>query len=140
MWPRLHSGKVSVTLSLLLIAGGCAPSGPKTIGVEGTVNFASRDRPHAVDIFFRPKEVYGDGPTRPSSKRLDDTGHFEVSSFGDGDGLVPGKYEVAVVYYDLRPGGDPDNEGNWIAQQFIAPPLDLTPDTPSPHTLDITIP
>ena len=72
---------------------------------------------------FVPIEGTTTGPTRPSVAEMDESGVYQLTPFRGTAGLVPGQYKIRVSYYDLKPGADPNVEGNWVEHQYEAEQL-----------------
>ena len=111
---------VGASLFLLCIVG-CGESGPETIPVRGNVQFAGREWPHTVRVFF---QTSGDG-ARPSSVEVRSDGNFTINTLPGRVGLMPGNYKVLVEYYDLKPGGNAAIETDFLLGEFYADPLEL---------------
>ena len=92
---------------------GCGPGGPETIPIRGTVKLENGSVPTHCTVYFQPTEVADGDPLRPATANVDEEGAFEVTSFREGDGLVPGTYQVKIVYFTLRPGGNPEIESHY---------------------------
>lgn len=99
---------------------GCGPGGPETIPIRGTVTLADGTVPKNCTVYFQPTEVAQGDPLRPATANVGEDGSFEVTSFREGDGLVPGTYQVKIVYYTLRPGGNPATESGWQSHEHLA--------------------
>jgi hypothetical protein len=78
-----------VCLATLLSLGGCADKGPKTAPVQGTVTYNGKPVPHGT-IMFQP----ADGPAAVAQIR---EGAYQLKTFTDGDGAVPGRHKVTVI-------------------------------------------
>jgi hypothetical protein len=104
-------------ITLIGIAG-CSDRGPVTVPVYGTVTFVGRDPPKVSNIFFKPLE--STGPFRPSTASREADGSYSVKAFQNSKGLVPGKYQVEVLYYDLKPGQNPNLDSSWNERKFDA--------------------
>jgi hypothetical protein len=116
-----HLRPVHIPLLVLVgLTSACGPRGPETVKVRGRVDFQSRAQPSVCRVFFAPLEVVGDAPLRPASATLGADGTFSATSFAPGDGLIPGKYRVLIEYFDLKPGGNPDLESDWLRQEYHA--------------------
>lgn len=104
-----------VLLALVVLLTGCQDDG--TVPVYGTVSFADGSLPEGCRLFFQPLEVAGE--SRPCFATIEKDGTYQVFAFKDAGakptvkGLVPGKYALKVVYYDLQPGANPDFESSW---------------------------
>jgi hypothetical protein len=108
----------SAALAALLLVGGCAERGPKTVPVYGTVTFVGRDAPKTCRLFFKPIKV--EGLTRPAVAERSSNGSYAAKSFSTSKGLLPGTYNVEVSYYDLVPGKNPELESSWAETNFNA--------------------
>ncbi len=83
-----------VLLSSLLMATliGCGGSGfPKTFKVSGTVKLGGKPVDGAL-VTFQPS---GEGKSAVGS--TNDKGEFKLSTFGPGDGALPGSYKVTIT-------------------------------------------
>src|SRR5215210_64505 len=107
-----------ISATLLIGMSGCRDNGPVTVPVYGTVTFVGREVPKVCNIFFKPLE--SSGPFRPSTASLEADGSYRVKAFQNSKGLVPGKFQVEVWYYDLKPGQDPNLESSWNQRKFNA--------------------
>ena len=89
--------------SVLVALSGCGPDRPDTITVSGKVTFAGGAPPAEGMIYFACVEPAEGYDRRPGSAPFGTDGSYEVKSFEEGDGLVPGKYEVGVECWDSPP-------------------------------------
>jgi hypothetical protein len=76
---------------------------PTTVPVAGTVSFDGGECPAQGMVRFVPLEVADGHPRRPGRAKFDRDGRFEVSSFPDRAGLVPGKYRVLLECWKIAP-------------------------------------
>jgi len=118
-WCALAIGVIA-----LIGASGCS-RGPVTVPVHGAVTFVGREPPKVYNVFFTPLEVTG--PFRPSTASCESDGSYRVKAFQNSKGLVPGTYQVAVLYYDLKPGHDPGLDSSWNETRFDAGQLVVDP-------------
>ena len=119
------------TWSGLLLAActgiaGCGGSGLPLVPVSGQVTFGGGPPPAPGQINFvmHPGTGIGGLPNRPGSASFDRDGKFEVSSYRQGDGLLPGTYTAQVICWL-----GPTSEAN--PQSFIdmnAVPQDFAPE------------
>jgi hypothetical protein len=86
----------ALLMGVCLLAIGCGGNGLPMTAVSGKVTFDGAPPPAGGRITFTPTEVSGDLPRRPGLGRFNTDGTFVVSSFREGDGLVPGAYRVKV--------------------------------------------
>jgi hypothetical protein len=94
------------------------------VPVSGTVTFEGGPAPAPGTLSF--SQSPGSGvpglPSRPGRASFDADGKFAVTTFQEGDGLLPGTYRVTIVCLDGEPGGARPRE----MITFI--PLDYRPD------------
>ena len=75
----------------LLLALGCsAQKGPATAKVSGVVTYKGQPVDGATVVFAPP------AGGRPGTATTDAQGRYELSSYGEKDGAVPGDYKVTV--------------------------------------------
>ncbi|MCA9100514.1 MAG: hypothetical protein R3C10_18045 [Pirellulales bacterium] len=112
-----------------------------TIPVEGTVTFQGREAmPTNPVVYFRTTEAAPGYPTRPARGVVGDDGELEVTAFERGDGLVPGKYDVMIEFFDLKPGADPARESSYDRTEIALEPLEVPSNHSGPIQLSYTIP
>ena len=90
----------------LLLLFGCGDSGPEMVPVRGKVTFGGGDWPKPGILYFnidRPAEGL---PGRPAMGRFGTDGHLTVSTFSEGDGLIPGYYKIGVECWEVPPSMD----------------------------------
>jgi hypothetical protein len=83
-------------LACLLSFGGCGDGRPKRVPVTGTVTLNGQPPPAPGVVFFTTSEPADGYPRRPGTAKFDVDGKYAVNTFEDGDGLIPGRYGVAV--------------------------------------------
>jgi hypothetical protein len=135
---KCFAHRIPLIAALVAIACmiGCSDRGPKTIPVYGTVTFAGRERPKFCRLYFRP--IQAETITRPSMSTPAENGSYEVKSFRDSNGLLPGTYKVEVTYFDLKPGANPNIETNYIESAFDAGELVVDADAGSvEHNIEV---
>jgi hypothetical protein len=91
----------------ILAASGCPSKGPKVVKVAGTVKYKDGTfiplpepgaKARSPIINFTPVgEAAAGQPKKGAGGAIDANGHFEVTTFKPGDGLIPGKYQAAIV-------------------------------------------
>jgi hypothetical protein len=119
---------------VLIIASGCGDKGLPLVPVSGKVTFAGSAPPADGVITFTPIKVQEGLPSRPGSGAFDKQGDFQVTSFKQGDGLIPGTYHPNVTCWMGKPNSsDPSSfeRLNYVPKDFQAPPIvvDATKDT-----------
>lgn len=118
---RLLSAKW--VICCLLVAAlpllGCGDSGLPMVKVKGQVTFDGGPCPAVGSISFQPLEVAEGLPLRPGNATFDTDGYYSASSFGEGDGLVPGRYRIKVRCDSGTP--NPASRTPWEDITYIAP-------------------
>ncbi len=129
---RSRTSRVLPTIAALTIAPlwGCGGgSNPAVTPVEGKVSYKGQPVTTGTISFVPENGNLASGKIRPD-------GTYRLSTFGEGDGAVPGKYKVGIVategtVYGM-PGSTPDYK----------PPKDLVPkefNDPSKSDLTATV-
>ena len=72
---------------------------------------------------FVPLDDSAEGSIRPNGATMEPDGSYRMTPFQGVEGLLPGRYSVRVSYFDLKPGGNPDREGDWIEHNYEADEL-----------------
>jgi len=88
---------------VLVASAGCSDQGFPLTPVQGKVTFGGAPCPAAGTISFFPKEVAEGLPRRPAQGRFGLDGEFQVTTFEENDGLVPGRYAVSVDCWSGAP-------------------------------------
>lgn len=101
---RSTYSRVVVALCVLVFVGCSNSNRPKTVPVEGVITFDGDPPEYAGALFFAPIEVAEGYPKRPGRALFELDGEFKVTSFEEGDGLVPGTYRVRVESWKKPPG------------------------------------
>jgi hypothetical protein len=104
----------SFAIAVLLLSVGCAEQGPRLFRATGTVSFNNKPIPKAK-LVFHPQF---DGPGWMPVAVVDDESTFQISTKQPGDGALPGRYIVTVVWH-----ADPDDEDspNLLPPRFADP-------------------
>lgn len=97
---------------------GCGGNGVPVVPVSGQVTFDGGECPAAGFVSFQPIEVPDGLPRRAGSAKFGTDGKFIVTSFKDGDGLVPGEYRASVTCESGLP--DPTSPTPWEDITYIA--------------------
>jgi hypothetical protein len=121
-------GVVARACLLIPLLCGCRHSHlPPTVPVRGVVTFDGQACPGPGGLRFMPVTVQEGLPRRPGRAAFDKDGRFEVTSFREGDGLVPGTYRVQVECWQVEPAqGTPGV--SFIAADYAAPDLVVAED------------
>jgi hypothetical protein len=99
MGSRRTFGIAGILLTTVLTTG-CGSSGPTTIPIRGEVIYKGaqlKDVPQGL-VHYIPNSSDG----RQASGRLQADGSFVLTTFQNGDGVVPGEYDIVVSAYSAR--------------------------------------
>lgn len=87
---------IAASFVLMLLAIGCSRnSSPATVKVHGRVTYKGQAVSEGT-ITFQPTKPTPGSPMRPAVGTFNADGNYELSTFGGGDGAVPGEYAVTV--------------------------------------------
>jgi hypothetical protein len=95
-----------VGLMLIIACGGCSSEKPLTVPVSGRITFGGGACPAEGTIVFSPVAVEKSLPRRPGTARFQQDGAFTVTSFREGDGLIPGRYHPMISCWKGEPRND----------------------------------
>src|SRR5687768_5159019 len=115
--------KLVVTGAAAFLAAtlGCSGGYEGLIPVSGKVTFDGGPPPAAGVVTFMPLGRVEGKSTRPARAIFNTDGLFQAMSFREGDGVLPGQYNVTVscnkgdVDYSKR---DPFNEVSYVAKDY----------------------
>lgn len=94
---RLFPGVLWGVIIATFLCGGCGRR-YGLVPVSGRLTFDGAERDVDGYIYFVPEE--SGTAVRPGSARLLPGGRFEVMSYADADGLMPGRYQVRITCWD----------------------------------------
>jgi hypothetical protein len=77
-----------------------------TVPVSGRITFSGADCPAEGTIVFSPVAVEKGLPRRPGTAQFRQDGVFTVTSFRQGDGLIPGRYRPIISCWKGEPRND----------------------------------
>lgn len=137
------------TALVLIAAGGCGTShGLPLVPVSGQITFAGGPCPAAGTVTYSPIEIDAGLPRRPGSATFYEDGAFVVTTFKQGDGILPGRYKTTISCNSGLPdprSADPWGDVSYIAKDYQSPELivtagsdpivvnyDVTPKKPAP--------
>ena len=118
---------------------GCGTDRPDTVKASGTVTFDGGKPPAGGMIFFAPITVAEGFPRRPGRATFDTDGTFTVTSFSDGDGLVPGTYRVSVECWQTPPDAAGTPGISYVADDFSPENVSIPVDE-GRQTIDLDVP
>ena len=93
--PSPHSIRAPFLAMVLISACGCGDN--RLANVEGDVTLDGKPVAGAMIVF----ESETGGP--PANAITDAAGHFRMSTYANGDGMVPGTYKVTVAKFGDAP-------------------------------------
>ena len=115
----------TIALFALLPLAGCGSDLPPTIKVSGKVTFDGGPCPKEGVVMLSPLEVADGMPRRPAYGAFGKDGKFAMTSFRDGDGLVPGRYAVRVDCWKRAPSGNGEPPISYVAENYTPPELEV---------------
>ena len=123
-------------LILCLALAGCGGTQhPATLAVSGRVTLGGGEWPVAGRMYFNSLEPAAGFPRHPGMAEFAADGRFTASTWGHGDGLMPGRYKVGVECWKVPPtmGGPP--AVSYVADSHLAAarsPIELTVEAGKP--------
>ena len=139
--PSLNRiSRLALLIATCLFAAACGgPDRPPTVKVSGKVTFDGASPPAAGTIYFNPITVAEGLPRRPGSGEFDSEGNYSVTSFEQGDGLVPGTYAVKIECWKVSSGYTNDVEESYIPRGFEPAKLVVAADQKAiEHHVDVS--
>jgi hypothetical protein len=107
-------------LLAVLFAAGCRRQGPEI--VTGTITWGGGSWPKPGALYFTVESPAPGQPTRPATAKFDVDGNITVKTFAEGDGLIPGKYKIAVECWDVPPRmGSPTPPKSHVPARYSSP-------------------
>ena len=113
----------TVIAIILMAGGGCGSNQRITVPVSGHITFGGGACPAEGTIVFSPVAVEKGLPRRPGTARFQEDGDFTVTSFREGDGLIPGRYRPIVSCWEGEPSNsDPSSfeRLNYVPKDYKA--------------------
>jgi hypothetical protein len=118
---RLHLCAAACCL-LILVLPGCRRDGPEVVPVKGVVTFGGGSWAKPGTLYFTVESSPSGMPHRPAYGAFDTDGNITVTTFREGDGLIPGKYRIAVECWDIPPKmGSPMPPKSYVPARFASP-------------------
>ena len=108
----------AVLIASIILFVGCNRS--PVVPVSGTISFADREIPEVCRLSFVPADTAEGVAIRPNGATMDAEGAYQLAEYKGVKGLLPGKYTIRVSYFDLKPNGNPDREGDWKEHTYEA--------------------
>lgn len=106
----------------LLFLIGCGRSGPEVVPVDGTITFGGGPWPKPGSLIFAAESPAPGMPNRPAMGLFDTDGRLTVTTYTRGDGLIPGKYKMAVECWEVRPEMmSPTSPKSYVPKRYASP-------------------
>jgi hypothetical protein len=124
---------------MLAIAVGC-DSSRGVVPVAGTIRFAGKAPPNSGYVYFVPLDpsaAESDDAPRSGTALFTKDGSFEVSTFREGDGLRPGRYEARVDC--SLPAEAHAAAKSAVPASFKPPEVTISEDGPRPVMVEIDV-
>jgi hypothetical protein len=116
----------SILLCVCFATVGCGKNGLPLVPVRGKITFNGGPPPAVGTVSFTPISVDPGLPNRPGRAAFDKEGNFQVTSFKENDGLIPGKYHPQVSCWMGAPSSnDPSSFDrlNYVPKTFQPEPI-----------------
>lgn len=140
IFARAQSGLVATSVVMMLaIAVGC-DSSRGVVPVAGTIRFAGKAPPNSGYVYFVPLDpsaAESDDAPRSGTALFTKDGSFEVSTFREGDGLRPGRYEARVDC--SLPAEAHAAAKSAVPASFKPPEVTISEDGPRPVMVEIDV-
>jgi hypothetical protein len=129
-----------VGVTAFLASIGCNSSDVPTRQVRGVVTFAGGPPPKEGQVTFAPLSVDAGRPRRPAQGSFDSNGNFTLTTFEEGDGVIPGTYSVYVACWRETPTLETKLTANFVPPNFThevvidadaAEPIEVTINVPT---------
>lgn len=141
-WSIAQIGRRSpylLGLIALLMSMGCNSSDVPTREVRGVVTFAGGLPPKAGELTFAPLSATAGLPRRPAKGSFDAEGHFKLTTFQEGDGIIPGTYSVYIACWREKPTLETKLTANYVPPDFTHEVV-IDPEAAEPIELKIDVP
>lgn len=114
----LKTTPLGVALLICCVLCGCRGRGVQQVPVSGTVTLDGGPMPGPGTIYFTPVSATDGAPLRPSSAPFAADGRYVAGSFGEGGGLIPGSYKVAIHCWKISPNMEGVPGESFIPQRY----------------------
>ena len=109
-------------LALIAIDTGCSRNGPEIIPIRGTITFGGGSWPKPGVLYLTAESPASNATTRPAIAKFDADGNVTVTTFKTGDGLMPGRYRIAVECWEIPPKmGDRTPPKSYVPARYTSP-------------------
>ncbi len=103
---------------LTVVAAGCGKDGLPLVAIDGQITFDGKAPPKPGNIVFASVKPAPGLPSRPGDAAFGVDGKFTVTSFVDGDGLLPGTYQANVTCWRRPPTLQTVRSANLVPETF----------------------
>lgn len=86
-----------------LLPLGCGRGELEVVPVRGKVTFGGGEWPKPGVLYFTIDQAAEGLPGRPGVGHFGTDGNFTVTTFTEGDGLIPGQYKIGVECWEVAP-------------------------------------
>jgi hypothetical protein len=119
-WTR----SAALAATFLVAAWGCGSASefPETVPVEGKVTYKGAPVPKGTISFLSDGGHVAIGEIQPD-------GYYKLSSFGEGDGAVPGHAKVSIVANTGDPHMIPGSSPGYVKPKDLVPKKYNKPET-----------
>ena len=102
---------------------GCKRSGPTLVPVRGTITYGGGQWPKPGILYFTVDKSASGGSQRPAMAHFDRDGNITITTFKEGDGLLPGTYQVGVECWKTPPrmGTNIANTPSYVNEKYQSP-------------------
>jgi len=108
---------LGATICLLLFTVGCGSNRPEMVHVYGRVTLDGGDWPKPGVLNFSPVDPAPGFSRRPASAHFGKDGRFTTEA-GQGEGLIPGTYRVAVTCWQRAPTDKEPVGQSYVAEEY----------------------
>ena len=103
-----------------VLPAGCGSNYPQTVPVSGRVTMDGGAMPGPGRLYFTPAEPAQGFPRHPGTASFESDGHFTVTTFESADGLMPGRYLVAVECWEVAPAMGGQAPKSYLSPKYQA--------------------
>lgn len=139
-WQCFPLARITALGLLLTLALGCESSGPVTVPVHGKITFDGGPPPAPGNVDFAPEQSADGSPMAAGSAKFDEQGRFSVTTYREGDGLVPGTYRVNIECWREPPTPATMISASYVPAGFESPTLVIEAGTNGPVEVTYDVP
>jgi hypothetical protein len=91
------------------------------VPVRGKITLGGGQWPKPGLLYFTIEEPAEGLPGRPGTAKFDTDGNFTVTSFDEGDGLIPGTYKIGVECWEVPPTMEGPPAKSYVSPVYESP-------------------